>query len=116
MKVYAIRHKPTGIILSDAYQTGATHWNPWTDRSDSPPRLFHSARAAKRCAACWCQGAQFKGQPPAEWMLDIPETHYGLRTVSDPRRKPEDIEIVTYFLRETHSETWEPRNNALCKQ
>lgn len=95
MKVWAIRHKPTGGYLPRGeFRTikGGSLVEPTLDK---PPRLFQSFRAAKSALGHW-----LRGKYVSKSYIDFPtgEYEYQLNVIPQPHRKREEMEIVEFNL------------------
>jgi hypothetical protein len=93
MKVYAVRHIPSGLFiprLKTGYRRGGSHLEPSNERE---PRIFHNYRAASAFLCSWVQGVHFTS-------CDIDsDPHTDVKPV--PSRKKDEMEIVEFNLVET---------------
>lgn len=107
MKVYAIRHIPTGLFMpvpTGKNGSGSSYWDPITESTavyGTPlPRLFPLRRSASSALTQWLRGRhvpvtsseynEFRG---------VYETYtVGAEAVHDPSRKADDMEIVAFEL------------------
>lgn len=95
MKVFAVRHKPSGLFiprLETGKRRGGSYLEPSTERE---PRIFHSALAARAFIGAWLQGkfenhVDYEGEP-------------SLLVKKQPHRKKHEMEIVTFFCVEARS-------------
>ena len=92
MKVFCVRQKSTGLFiprLPSGRGRGGSHLEP-SDKLE--PRLFHSQISALRFLSNWLKGVyetdHFTGTDGEE--------NYGLKVVSQPHRKKDDMEIVEF--------------------
>lgn len=91
MRVFAIRHKPSGVFMPNKmFRTsykGFSHWEPLDNRAhDKTPRLFYSAMAAKVSLRHWLRGKVSNSDPFEE------ESEPVLTPVASRNR--DDMEIV----------------------
>lgn len=109
MKVYAIRHIPTGRFMpvpTGKNGSGSSYWDPVDIAFDGEgnvttvPRLFPLRRSASSALTQWLRGRhvpvtsseynEFRG---------IYEIYtVGAEAVPDPSRKADDVEIVAFEL------------------
>jgi hypothetical protein len=91
MKVYAVRQKSTGLFIPKL-EVGKRRGGSYLEPSDvRPPRIFHSAAAAKAFLSNWLQG-HFKNS----YYQDETGSELCIEVVKQPHRKKEDMEIVEF--------------------
>lgn len=88
MRTFVIRHKETGILLSQAWMTGTSWWEPtpaW--EPVNTPRLFRSEWAARTFVSEWVAR-------PRQHKMPIRQIRYSLRENDTPSyyRDPELVE------------------------
>lgn len=102
MKVWIIRHKPTGKPMpARMFRTAASgwsFWNPYEKRPgyrphDENPRIFFSEQAARNALAMWLQG-EWKKQFSSVTYFEPSEYEGNAPSVPELERKREDMEIV----------------------
>jgi len=114
MKVFAIRHKPTGEFMPHRmYRTrerGWSHWVPgpeadgWAGANgyDKNPRLFFTLQSARNALTAWLQGPwKATVETDGDWetgYYDVPGTP--APTSPPAPRHRADMEIVTFTLSE----------------
>lgn len=105
MKVYAIRHKPTGNWMpARMYRTARAGWSNWEPAETRPgylphdpnPRVFFTAQSARNALTMWLLGAWKRGTyQEGDWETGYytadgdPEPHK-----PDAPRNRDDMEIV----------------------
>ena len=96
MKLWAIKHKPSGAFLSaplGRHGRGGSHVEP---SLTEPPRLFHTEHAAKIALTYW-----LKGKVTVTYYIDyFGEVNERWHTEPVPHRKREEMAIVQIELRE----------------
>jgi hypothetical protein len=105
MKVFAIRHKPTGEWMPHRLNRTPGGWSHWIpgDELDKPhdanPRLFFTLQSARNALTMWLQG-KWKRDQGTSYSFDGPEG-YDEMTVNAPPvpRTRGDMEIVELELR-----------------
>ena len=116
MRVYCIRHVPTGALMPARMfrtkETGFSWWDPTNPeyRGFQPkvPRLFLTRRAAELAKTFWLKGPM---TARVGYTFDVDEENVGLGiiAVKDDSRKSTDLEIVLFELAEpSHSERPKP--------
>lgn len=91
MRLYAIRHKPTGHYLPNRRRgKGYTFDEP---EKDCIPRLFTHTVHAKKALACWLEG---------KWKCihDYTADDYDMIVERIPHRQADEMEIVEVRLQE----------------
>ena len=111
MKVYAIRHIPTGRFMpvpTGKNGSGSSYWDP-VDVSTcnatfgqlpTVPRLFPLRRSASSALTQWLRG---RHEPLTEWEQDETfgssyQVTIGTDVKHDPSRKADDMEIIAFEL------------------
>lgn len=107
MKVYAIRHIPTGRFMpvpTGKNGSGSSYWEPITESTtvygEPLPRLFPLRRSASSALTQWLRG---RHEPLTEWEQDETfgssyQVTVGTDVRHDPSRKADDMEIVAFEL------------------
>jgi hypothetical protein len=109
MKVWSIRHKPTGAWMpSRMYRSGGwSYWNPGYAHPeygvekpfDQNPRIFFTLQSARNSLTAWMQGQWESRQVTTVDWEGIPDGYDDLTTNEPPvERKREDMEIVELEL------------------
>jgi len=99
MKLWAIRHKPTGLFLPELHKPvrgGYTHTEP-TSMSERPLRLFITERGAKN-ALWWWLGGPVSVRIRSFDTSDGFDTDEQWSTTKKPERKAEDMEVIQVEL------------------
>jgi hypothetical protein len=89
MIYYAVKYLPTGALMPQLYEGGATRRNPQDWPRQSIPRLFTLRRYARTALVSFGRGKAHRDPNTGE-VFYIPE----------PDRKIEDFTIVTMTLKE----------------
>lgn len=111
MKVYAIRHIPTGLFMpvpTGKNGSGSSYWDPIDSSAcdvifgplPTVPRLFPLRRSASSALTQWLRG-QHKPIEVRECGDDFGNYHIvsdGVEVVPIPERKADDMEIVVFEL------------------
>lgn len=96
---YAIRHMPTGALMSlseDGFPRGSSHWDPEVEHLRCRvPRLFLSERSARAALRAWLAGRWLAVEGRNYW-----EHGEIYRPEPDPARRAEDMRIVAFRLAE----------------
>lgn len=98
MRLYAIRHKPTGNYLLQRNRLrggSAEEPLPWTDKRH--PRFFPNPTNAKKALTAWLAG-RWKDVYSRPYYGDL--EYDGPEPVPVPERRREDMEIVEFLLAE----------------
>lgn len=94
MEFYAIRHKPSGMLMPLVHR-GSTHLHlPWG--LHSPPRLFTKERSAVVALSWWLKGVVSPSYR-TDWESGYTETN-GLDIEPRADRKADDMEVVAITL------------------
>jgi len=105
MKVYAIRHIPSGGYLPPlpkGYRYGFTHVEPTTARA---PRIFDTERSAANALAAWLRGRATRPCPSPNQLFEGTVITAPLYEPT-PYRRAEDMEVVPMRLLDTRVEAW----------
>ncbi len=97
IKMFAIRHNPTGFYLPETPRgRGYTHTTPQPPSAKEPPRLLHNQTAAKLALGAWLKGVQWMRGGYDSYSGDYDESI----DVAPPtvERKAEEMEIVPVVL------------------
>ena len=113
MKVYAIRHIPTGRFMpvpTGKNGSGSTYWDPVADSESAKlygeapravPRLFPLRRSASSALTQWLRGRHVvvteRSHPDDSFGQSYDEP-VGTAVEPDPSRKADDMEIVVFEL------------------
>lgn len=111
MKVWAIRHKPTGAWMpSRMFRASSGGWSYWIpgpapegwagyDGHDKNPRVFYSLQSARNALTMWLQGTwERKSGTTVDWE-GIPDGYDDMHVNAPPmERKRGDMEIVELCL------------------
>lgn len=109
MKLFAIRHKPSGRLMPSIRGRGFTALNFHQDGFESEfarhklrkePRFFISEICAKRALGAWLKG-EWKQQTSRSGIYgDEVDVYTVLPDNAPADRKPEDMEVVPFRLTE----------------
>ncbi len=96
MKVYAIRHKPSGRFMPYRRNSrGASYDEPTADMAKGEmPRLFPTQDSARRTLVAWLQGIW---KDEYYDTIDGPD-YTGPAPTKQPDRKKDDMEIIILTL------------------
>lgn len=100
MKVYVIRHRPTGHVMpSRVYTSGGwSHWDhlgPQHGHHDGSPRLFYSRESARNALVAWLRGRWTKViTTEGGWEEPTYDVENPPEPAHDHTRHVEDMEIV----------------------
>lgn len=106
MKVFVIRHKPTGKYMpSRMFRTrgsGWSHWEPTETRPgylphDQNPRIFFSWKSASNALTMWLAGRWKTGHTSGSY-FEPPESTGPEPYAPDQPRQRDDMEIVEVEL------------------
>ncbi len=103
MKIWSIRHKPSGAFMpARMYRTAGSGWSYWDPLETRPgyrafdtnPRVFFTLQAARNALTAWLAGEWKREQVVSNSYFD-PEPYDDL-SVAEPTtlRRREDMEIV----------------------
>ncbi len=106
MKVFAIKHKPSGEWMPHRMNRAPGGWSHWTPGAaedkphDMNPRLFFTLQSARNALTMWLQGKWERHQGTNHSYFDGPEDYDNMivNTPSVPRCRG-DMEIVELELR-----------------
>lgn len=100
MKLYFIKHKPTGYYLPEPVGRmgrGGSHTEPDPDSNNA--RIFRTPRAAKNALTAWLRGKVVAHRGMSSGGPDFYAEYYeDLELVPVPSRKREEMEIVELEL------------------
>lgn len=105
MKVYAIRHIPTGRFMpvpTGKNGSGSSYWEPIEDFTvGRVPRLFPLRRPASSALTQWLRGRHVvvtERTHPDDGFGQSWDKPIGTTVEPDPSRKADDMEIVAFEL------------------
>lgn len=107
MKVFAIRHKPTGKLMpvpTGKNGSGSSYWEPAEQAEGLMPRLFPLRRSAAGALTQWLRGMH---KPVTEFERDETfspcyEITIGTEVEPVPGRIASDMELVEFTLTESN--------------
>lgn len=107
MKVYALRHKATGLFMPTKMSRGSGRgWSWWSpgaagdDPYDKNPRLFFTRKGADNSRVLWARGPVKRHVGSAYSYLEWPEYYDENEVVAPPvPRHKDDLEVVVYELK-----------------
>ena len=100
MKVWTLRHKPTGRFMPcRMFKRNAGGWSYWNPHEEPPgyvpfdrnPRVFFTLQAARNARAAWAAGEWKRGMTVGGFLEPPEETHPHPHPV---QRNRDDLEIV----------------------
>lgn len=108
MKVYAIRHIPTGRFMpvpTGKNGSGSSYWEPITESTavygTQLPRLFPLRRSASSALTQWLRGRHVvvtERTHPDDGFGQSWDEPVGTVVKPDPSRKADDMEIVAFEI------------------
>lgn len=97
IKLFAIRHKPSGGFLPEV-RKGYTYSEPSTRDCDIP-RLFTTVGGASRALTWWLKGMTSVTYTKEYGFDGFYDTDESWHTVEKPARKLEDMEVIPVLLK-----------------